>query len=75
MKTSFFIGIDVSKKTLDFAVRDQKQHIFHIKVDNSSLGLELFKEKCMANNVAIEQSLICWGNPVVSIQESTVKIF
>lgn len=59
MKTTFFIGIDVSKKTLDFAVRDQKQHLFHIKVDNSSAGLEMFKEKCVASNVAIEYSLIC----------------
>lgn len=59
MKTSFFIGIDVSKKTLDFAVRNQRHHLFHIKVDNSSAGLEQFKETCLANDVALEHSLIC----------------
>lgn len=36
METTFFIGIDVSKKTLDFAVRDHKQHLFHAKVENSA---------------------------------------
>lgn len=59
MKTSFFIGIDVSKKTLDFAVRDQKRHLFHVKVENSSSGLNEFKKACLANNVSFEESLIC----------------
>ncbi|MEO0330073.1 MAG: IS110 family transposase [Bacteroidota bacterium] len=59
MKTSFFIGIDISKKTLDFAVRDYKHHLFHVKVENSPLGLAQFKETCLVNNVVLGNSLIC----------------
>ncbi len=59
MKTSFFIGIDVSKKTLDFAVRDHRQHLFHAKVANSLTGIEQFKKECVAKNINLQHSLIC----------------
>ncbi len=59
MKTLFFIGIDISKKDLDFAVRDQQQHLFHLKVDNSRSGLEKFKKACSDNNIVLQHSLIC----------------
>lgn len=59
MDYSFFIGIDISKKTLDFAVRDRQQHLFHLKVDNSALGLKEFKKECLFNNINLQDSLIC----------------
>ena len=59
MNYLFFIGIDISKKTLDFAVRDQKQHLFHLKVDNSPAGLNQFKQECLTRNLNLSQSLIC----------------
>lgn len=59
METTFFIGIDVSKKTLDFAVRDCKQSLFHVKVENSLAGLEQFKKQCIAQNINLQHSLIC----------------
>lgn len=43
MKFLFFIGIDVSKKKLDVAVRDHQQLLFHVTVDNSAIGLNDFK--------------------------------
>ena len=59
MNYSYFIGIDVSKKTLDFAVRDQNKHIFHLKVDNAMAGLNRFKQECLAKEINLQQSLIC----------------
>lgn len=59
MHYSFFIGIDISKKTLDFAVRDQKQHLFHLKTDNSMAGINQFKQECLAKNINLLQGLIC----------------
>lgn len=55
----FFVGIDISKKTLDFAVKDQKQHLFHLKVNNSMAGLNQFKQECLARNINLQQGLIC----------------
>ena len=59
MKVKFFIGIDISKKTLDFAVRDSQQFLFHLKVENSLAGLDTFKSYCQEHEVALENSLIC----------------
>jgi len=59
MHYSFFIGIDISKKTLDFGVRNQKGLLFHIKVDNSLAGLKQFQKECLNRNVDLTQSLIC----------------
>ena len=44
---------------MDFAVRDRKELLFHIKVDNSSTGLKQFQEEYLAKNVDLAQSLIC----------------
>ena len=59
MKFSFFIGVDISKKTLDFAVRDFHQLLFHLKVDNSPAGLAVFIAECTAREIDLKQSLIC----------------
>jgi len=59
MNYLFFVGIDISKKTLDFAVRDCKKLLFHIKVDNSLVGLKQFKQECSIKNINLQQSLIC----------------
>ena len=59
MNYLFFIGIDISKKTLDFAVRDRKGLLFHIKVDNSVVGLKQFQKECLNRNIDLTCSLIC----------------
>ncbi len=59
MKYSFFIGIDISKKTLDFAVRDYRNLLFHLKVTNSPAGLVEFQKECLAKNIDLSKSLIC----------------
>ena len=59
MNYLFFIGIDISKKTLDFAVRDRKELLFHLKVDNSLTGLKQFQKECLAREIDLFQCLIC----------------
>lgn len=59
MKFSSFIGVDISKKTLDFAVRNDKELLFHLKVDNSPTGLAEFIAECTVQEIILEQSLIC----------------
>ena len=59
MHYSFFIGIDISKKTLDFAVRDRNGLLFHIKVANSSAGLMQFQQECLVKDIDLSKSLIC----------------
>ena len=59
MNYLFFVGIDISKKTLDFGVRDHKKLLFHLKVNNSLAGLKAFQKECLVRNVDLSQSLIC----------------
>src|SRR6516162_5303770 len=42
MNYNYFIGIDVSKKTLDFAVVKMNETAFHMKVDNNLTGIQEF---------------------------------
>ena len=59
MNYLFFIGIDISKKTLDFAVRNQGQYLFHCKVDNSPAGLDEFEMRCLSEDIDLQNCLIC----------------
>ena len=59
MKFSSFVGVDVSKKTLDFAVRDGQKLLFHFKVENSAAGLAEFIAECTVQQINLKQSLIC----------------
>ncbi len=59
MKFLFFIGIDVSKKKLDVAVRDQQQLLFHVTIDNSVIGLGDFKAVCRDKGIDLHKSLFC----------------
>ncbi|MCP4461039.1 MAG: IS110 family transposase [Cytophagales bacterium] len=55
----FFIGIDVSKSTLDFAVRNRNAPLFHLQVSNTIKGLKEFVKKCKQKSISIKDSLIC----------------
>lgn len=59
MNYLFFIGIDISKKTLDFAVRDRNGLLFHMKVDNSPAGLKEFQTEGLVRNIDLSRCLIC----------------
>lgn len=46
MKDSYFIGIDVSKETLDLSVVQGNQQIFYMRINNSTEGFKLFFKSC-----------------------------
>jgi len=71
----FFIGIDISKKTLDFAVRDRKELLFHVKVANSPTGLMQFQKECLDKDIDLLQSLICCEHTGVYSGAAPAKIF
>jgi len=54
-KWKFFIGIDVSKNTLDVYANEQKQHI---KIENGSTGFKALNKWFKTNDIALEQAII-----------------
>jgi hypothetical protein len=59
----YYIGVDVSKKTLDISVLKGKAKLFHLRVSNDEKGLkalakELKKYRIMAEK-ALFASLVC----------------
>ena len=45
MEKSLFIGIDVSKNELDFAVVESNKTLFHIEVTNDKQGIDSFMKQ------------------------------
>ena len=63
---SFFIGIDVSKETLDFSLIVANIAQFHLQVTNDKKGIELFIQEATVatvkkqnKNFSFENSLFC----------------
>ena len=73
MNVSFFAGIDISKNSLDVAVRDERSLLFHISIENNKEGLKQFVEQCQSSGVSLERCWFCWGSPAASILVSTVR--
>lgn len=59
MEFKHFIGVDVSKKTLDLVVRTDNKYLFHLQVENSREGIAEFRRKCKENQVEFKSSLLC----------------
>lgn len=59
MPFQYFIGVDVSKNSLDFVVRTHNQTLFHSKTSNNQNGIKSFLQKCKNQNVNIKSSLLC----------------
>ena len=58
---TFFIGIDISKETLDFALIVNNVIQFHLQVTNDKLGIEQFIRQAKNQNktFSFENSLFC----------------
>ena len=54
-----FIGIDVSKQTLDIAIHKQEQHLGHITVSNDLKGMKAFEKKAKELKVDLQNALFC----------------
>lgn len=71
---SFFIGIDISKETLDFTLIVQNIVQFHLQVTNDKLGIELFIKQAKKQNKTFSfgNSLFCmehtgiYNNPLLN---------
>ena len=59
MKFEYFIGIDISKKTLDFSVKHQYHPVFHLQVSNSREGIKDFLSSCKEYKVNLKTTLLC----------------
>ena len=71
---AFFIGIDVSKETLDFALIVSNSIQFHLQVGNDKQGIEQFIKQVKKQNkeFTFENSLFCmehtgiYNNPLLN---------
>lgn len=59
MEFKYFIGVDVSKETLDLVVRKGHNYLFHQQVENSKSGINDFVKKCREHKVNLRSSLLC----------------
>lgn len=59
MKFKWFIGIDVSKNTLDFHLRHQAEGVFHQQVANTKTGINFFLRTCKKHKVNFQQAVFC----------------
>jgi transposase len=59
MKFNWFIGIDVSKKTLDITVLKNNQKVLFKQIENSVKHLKAFLNELKSEGVIISESLIC----------------
>jgi transposase len=61
MKRNWFIGIDISKKTLDIVIYDQerRKESKHFKVDNEFKGFKEMIKNLKAEGVVLEDAFIC----------------
>ncbi|MDZ7899794.1 MAG: hypothetical protein U5N85_17440 [Arcicella sp.] len=58
---AFFVGIDVSKETLDFALIANNVVQFHLQVTNDKRGIDQFIKQAKKQNktFSFENSLFC----------------
>lgn len=60
MEFEFFIGIDVSKNELDFAVQQGKDLLFHREITNEPEAIRLFiKELCRLPGFKLAKAVFC----------------
>ena len=61
MKRNWFIGIDISKKTLDIVIYDQEKQKSkkHFKVTNNLKGFKEIIQKLKAEGINLKEALIC----------------
>jgi transposase len=58
MKDSYFVGIDVSKETLDLSVVQGNQQVFYLRIANSTEGLKQFFKSC-PREIDLKDAVFC----------------
>ena len=59
---SHYIGIDVSKKTLDIHALKGSKNVFHLCVSNDKTGYKTFAAACKKHGIEAQKSLLCLEN-------------
>jgi transposase len=60
MQFNFFVGIDVSKDTLDFSIITQGKEVSNFKIENSSKSIKAtLKELVKVNEFSVPKTLFC----------------
>lgn len=57
-----YVGIDISKKTLDYSILRKKELVGQGRVKNSAKGLIRLKKKLKAEGISLSKVLICCEN-------------
>jgi len=72
MEFTYFIGVDVSKNELDFAVFKQKEYLFHKEIANNKADIDIFiKELKKIAEFDLERAVFCmehtgiYNNPLL----------
>jgi len=77
MKNKFnyetIMGIDISKKTLDICLTNNKKPIFQDKIDNTSQGLKMLQKRLENLHISLEEILVCCEN--TGIYNSPLLLF
>ena len=55
----YYIGIDVSKQTLDIAINRQNEQQHHLQVSNDLKGLKTFEKKAKEWKIDLKKALFC----------------
>ena len=75
MKFNWFVGIDVSKKTLDITVLKSNEKVLFKQIENNVKQLNAFLKELKSEGVCISESLICmehtgiYCTPVIEVAE------
>lgn len=60
MALHYFVGIDVSKETLDFTLLKGAERLFHMQVSNSAAGIKSFMQQLKSlYKVSLQECLFC----------------
>lgn len=69
---SYFIGVDVSKNTLDFCLLADGKVLFHIQTSNDQKGIKEFLKQCkQLHNFNVQEAVFCmehtgiYNNPLL----------
>ena len=59
---NFFVGVDISKLTLDFTVISEQEKIFYLQVSNDKKGICKFLKQAKKHKLDLGNTLFCCEN-------------
>ncbi len=62
MTNQYYIGVDVSKKTLDIYALKEQEKLFYLCISNDTKGFKTFDKECKKHGVIPQESILCLEN-------------